>query len=234
MTDLSLFSGVAPSGNSLNQLVNGLNGALQRITSLENNPTSTFETLTVTGAATFGDTVGITGAATFAAGANFNSGSFVVSADGTEVTFFSATMTVTEENVTVGQALGVFNDAFFGSVATSYAAGLTAAGTDRATAFAVTADINTFSTVASNTGALIPQALSDSGRNARCMLQIINNGANSLQVYSQSQIDGGSGEVGVAIPAGVRALFTSTDDGKWTSAVILSLSQANALLALLL
>lgn len=62
--------------------------------------------------------------------------------------------------------------------ATSIGAGLTAAGTNQATATAMTAAVNQFTTVAANTGALLTAGIQQQ--------TVYNGGANPLRVYPNS------------------------------------------------
>ncbi len=88
----------------------------------------------------------------------------------------------------------------------SGASGLTATGTNQATAFPVFAQQAAFSTVASGTGAVLPPASGGP-------ITIYNDGANALLVYPApgDQIQGSAIDAAVTILAGRSATFTSFD-----------------------
>ncbi len=83
-----------------------------------------------------------------------------------------------------------------GTVAT----GLTAAGSATGDAYVLTSGINNFTTVASSTGARLP----DSGTPGDCVV-VANNGANTLTVYSPTggTVNGGSSESRAATTVGI-------------------------------
>lgn len=83
--------------------------------------------------------------------------------------------------------------------------GLTATGTNAATALVLTGDFANFSTVASGTGTILPYA---EGQPEQV---IYNGGANALAVYPQATeyINGGSVGASFSVPAGKACVFYS-------------------------
>jgi hypothetical protein len=92
---------------------------------------------------------------------------------------------------------------------------LTAAGTTRADALAVTARVNHISTAAGGTGVVLP------AMTANEVIWVINDGVSSIQVYAPGSvtIDGTAGATGVALAAGGRAAFVA-----YTAALLGSIS----------
>jgi hypothetical protein len=100
---------------------------------------------------------------------------------------------------------GASATAICGDVAT----GLTAAGSNSATALALSAVHNVVSTAAASTGVRLPPA--ESG----AVSVVANDGANSLTVYPASgTIDGAAS---VAIAAARRRVFVGTSPTTWVS-----------------
>ena len=100
-----------------------------------------------------------------------------------------------------------------GAVGGSVAAGLTAAGTNQATAYGMSIDdTQLFTTVGSGTGAIFAQTY---GPNDSVV--IINNGANALLVYPASggSINGASANAGISVPVGIMGLFVTPDGTNW-------------------
>ena len=91
--------------------------------------------------------------------------------------------------------------------------GLTGTGSTIADALALTADANTFTTVSSSTGAILPL----SGNKGT--ISIRNGGAQPLTVYPQAtqRINGGSLAAGVAVANGTSARFFPVGSG-WVRA----------------
>ncbi len=91
---------------------------------------------------------------------------------------------------------------------------LTAVGTTRTDALALTADINNVTTAASGTGVILPAATT--GR----VVTIFNNGANLIQVYGAGSdtVDGQAGTSGVALTNGKRAQYFCVAAATWISA----------------
>ena len=86
--------------------------------------------------------------------------------------------------------------------------GLTATGTNQATAYVLTSSFSNFTTVAASTGALLPSA------HAKGNYFIMNNGANTLAVYPAvgETINSGSANASVSIPAGKGATFIGNNN----------------------
>ncbi len=89
---------------------------------------------------------------------------------------------------------------------------LTALGTTQTTAFYIVADANTFTTVASGTGAILPAALSPGDE-----ILIFNRGASTLAVYPSlgAAIESGSVNASVSLSAGGTARFTYESATQW-------------------
>ena len=95
---------------------------------------------------------------------------------------------------------------------------ITALGTNQATATAISSVYNQVDTAASGTGVNLP--LSTGRRNTAfqyCV--IVNNGANSIQVYgfksSTDTINGVAGSTGIPLTAGTTTIFISVKGGAW-------------------
>jgi hypothetical protein len=90
--------------------------------------------------------------------------------------------------------------------------GLTATGTNQGTAYAITTQVSTFSTVASGTGAILPAALAPGTE-----IVIFNRGANALLVYPQSggAIEQVSVNGSVSVTPGTTAIFTLESANQW-------------------
>jgi hypothetical protein len=83
------------------------------------------------------------------------------------------------------------------------AVGLTALGNSQGTAYALTSDLNVFTTVASSTGCLLPtSAIGD-------WITVVNHGANTLSVYPPSggKIANGSTNAAFSVAATKTAQF---------------------------
>ena len=90
--------------------------------------------------------------------------------------------------------------------------GLTATGTNQATAYALTAADNEFTTVASGTGAVLYGGTPGDSQ------LVFNGGANTLKIYppSGSQINGLTTNLGVLIPTGTSCIFKCLTSTRWT------------------
>lgn len=92
------------------------------------------------------------------------------------------------------------------AIAGTSSSALTATGTTQATAYFLSADINTFSTVAASTGAVLPIG------NQGDRITVVNNGANALAVYPP--VGGGLGNqstnTAYSLQAGCAADFICT------------------------
>jgi len=111
-----------------------------------------------------------------------------------------------------GKAVGVNENGNYinGSLAT----GLTAAGTTKDDALALSSDVNVVSTVGSGAGVKLP---SSSSGNVRVTVR--NTGANSLLVYPDAggAIDGGSADAAVTVKVGETFHFHSTSPLTWVT-----------------
>lgn len=105
----------------------------------------------------------------------------------------------------------------FTFVSQTPATGLTAAGTTRTDALALSAAINNLTTVASGTGAVLP-AISAVGVGGSVV--IFNNGANAAQIYApgSATIDGTAGSTGVVLTNAKRCLYIAISSTAWLSA----------------
>ncbi len=106
-----------------------------------------------------------------------------------------------------------------GPIARNAAAGLVAAGTNRATALALAADINQVATAAAGTGVALPTATAPGQT-----VDVYNDGANAIKVYAQGTdtIDGTAGATGVTLTNAKRCRYTvmsiSNGVATWESA----------------
>lgn len=96
---------------------------------------------------------------------------------------------------------------------TDTANGLTAAGTTRADALALTASINRVGTAAASTGVILPAA------KVNQPILVINDGANAIKVYGAGSdtIDGVAATTGVTLTNAKRAWFIPTASGAYVS-----------------
>ena len=92
-----------------------------------------------------------------------------------------------------------------------FASGLTATGNSQATALALGAAVNAFSTVASSTGAILP------GASPGDSVKVWNAGAQTLSVYGQGTEAIGSGGASAAFSVATTkgALFTKVSNTLW-------------------
>ena len=93
------------------------------------------------------------------------------------------------------------------------AVGLTAAGTTQATGLVLGKDINVVATTAANTGVVLPIAV------AGMTVTVINEGANTLNVYpaTNASIDSGAVNTAFALGSGARLQFVAASATKWYS-----------------
>ena len=91
-------------------------------------------------------------------------------------------------------------------------AALSAAGTTQATGTAITAQVNTFTTVAAGAGATLPSSAAIGSE-----VVIFNRGANALLVYPPSggSIESGAANAAVSVAAGGTARFTRETTTQW-------------------
>jgi len=99
------------------------------------------------------------------------------------------------------------------TVSETTAGALTATGTTRADALAITAQINRVTTAAAGTGVVIDPAVGE-------VIALYNDGANPVQVYAagSTTIDGTAGATGVPLTNGKRCLYTCIASGVVVSA----------------
>lgn len=97
------------------------------------------------------------------------------------------------------------------SIAGDGSTGLTAAGTNAATAFQLTACYNTVSTTAASTGVLLPPT------EAGAMIAVYNAGANTLTVYAASGSTINASAASLAVTTTTRVLFIATSATTWIS-----------------
>lgn len=97
----------------------------------------------------------------------------------------------------------------FASAAT-YAAAVSAAGTTQGTATAITATINVVTTVAANSGVILPSG-------ATQPIRILNRGANALKVYPQTgaQIEAAGANAAVTVAVGAGVTFLPVSSTQW-------------------
>ncbi len=95
---------------------------------------------------------------------------------------------------------------------------LTAAGTNRATALALTAGVNNVTTAAASTGVTLP-AISTYGIGGNPIV-IFNAGANAIQVYGAGSdtIDTIAGSTGVVLTNAKRSAYYAVAAATWVSA----------------
>lgn len=94
------------------------------------------------------------------------------------------------------------------------AATVSAAGTNQATATALTADINNVTNVGASTGVRLPTAVTG------MKISVFSNGANNLLVYPHTSgtIDGGSANTAVTLTSTKRCDYIATSTTAWISA----------------
>lgn len=95
------------------------------------------------------------------------------------------------------------------------ASGLTASGTTQTDAFAISADVNEFTTVASSAGARLP---GNTVCNPGDSVVVFNGGANSLSLYPASgeSINGLSANAAFAIAANARTICYKVSNTRWS------------------
>lgn len=104
-----------------------------------------------------------------------------------------------------------------GSLTQSSNQGVSAAGTNQATAVAITADLTVFSTVALNTGAILPAP----GAAGADDFFVVNAGANALAVYPPvgHKVNAGSTNAAVSVPVGKAAHLVYAGGVQWIAVV---------------
>jgi hypothetical protein len=110
-----------------------------------------------------------------------------------------------------GTVVFAFRNAIGSNFVQSAVDGLTATGSNRGGALAITAQIVRFTTVGSNTGCVLP--VSTAGYD----LAIINAGLNPLTIYAQGSdtIDGTAGSTGVSLTNGKTVAISCASPGAW-------------------
>jgi hypothetical protein len=116
-------------------------------------------------------------------------------------------------------ATGVFSGsvASGGFIASSVGNALTAVGTNRATALALTASINNVTTAGSGTGVTLP-SVATVGVGGSVI--VFNAGANAIKVYGAGSdtIDGTPGATGVTLTNAKRCVYIAVAAATWISA----------------
>lgn len=94
---------------------------------------------------------------------------------------------------------------------------MSGAGTTQATAAAITADLSVFTTVALNSGAILPNVSIAGGED----FFVVNAGANALSVYPPSggKINAGAANAAVSVPVGKSAHLLFAGAGQWIAVV---------------
>lgn len=202
----SMFANVSVVGDS----AVGGNLSVTGTTALTGNATAA-GTLTVTGLTTLNG--GIAGGSS--ADIAINTNKFTVAAS-TGNTLVAGTLAVTGA-ATLSSTLAVTGATTLSSYlkkATGNA--LTAAGTTRADALALTKDVNNVTTAASGTGVILPA--SAVGQD----IIVFNNGANAMKVYGAGSdtIDGTAGSTGVTLSAGARCRYTCVAANTYLSSLL--------------
>jgi len=97
------------------------------------------------------------------------------------------------------------------------ATALTATGTTRTDAYALTASLSVFGTVASGTGAVLPAITSAGNPQYQQFWLVKNDGANDLKVYASGSdtISGTAGSTGVTVVSAEGALFAQVSGTAW-------------------
>lgn len=192
----ALFPNVATSGN---QSVSG-NLAVTGTTALTGNTTEA-GTLTVTGLTTLNG--GIAGGSS--ANITINTNKFTVAAS-TGNTVIAGTLAVTGTSAFTGLVAASGNLSVAGNLLYSAANALTAVGTSRANALALTADMNNVTTATSGTGVILPASA------VGLLIRIMNNGASPITVYGAGSdtINGTTGATGVALANGAHGTYACT------------------------
>lgn len=117
--------------------------------------------------------------------------------------------------------MDAINNAFNGNTAFPVqqltANGLTATGTNQATALPLTKAVNVIATAAASTGVVLPSAASIG---IGGYVVVFNNGANPIKVYGAGSdtIDGTAGATGKTLTNALRCEFYVTAAGTWLSA----------------
>ena len=113
-------------------------------------------------------------------------------------------------------SISTVNVAASGYVSSSAANALTAAGTDRATALQLAAQVNNITTAAASTGVILPTVAIGT------RITLANNGANTVQVYAAGSqaINGTAGATGITLAATKFAEYWYVATNVWISVTI--------------
>jgi hypothetical protein len=205
----SLLTGnLNPSCSDLNSLINQLNALFANASAVGDQAVAgnlaVTGTTALTGNATAAGTLTVTGLTTIngglAGGSSadiaINTNKFTVAASSGN-TLVAGTLAVTGASTLTGTLTTA------GHTARSVGNDLTAAGTTRTDALALTKDINNVTTAAASTGVTLPAGVVGEE------VVVINAGANAIQVYGNGSdtIDTVAGSTGVVLTNGKRAIF---------------------------
>ena len=129
----------------------------------------------------------------------------------------SGTLAVTGAMTQTGVLTVTANIVANGYVDFSTATGLTAAGTTRTDALALTKAINNVTTAAASTGVVLPSAATVGVGGS---VIVFNNGASAIKVYAPGSdtIDGTAGSTGVTLTNALRCQYFVTAAATWISA----------------
>jgi hypothetical protein len=216
----SLFTGnMNPSMSDFNTLINQLNALFTNVAVVGDESVSgnlsVAGTTALTGNATAAGTLTVTGLTTLnggiAGGASadiaINTNKFTVAAS-TGNTAVGGTLAVT------GAAAFTANITASAYLLSSVGNALTAAGSTRADALALTKTVNNVTTAASGTGVILPASAAGN------IVTVFNAGANAIKVYGAGSdtIDGTAGATGVTLTNAKRAMFFCVAANTYVSA----------------
>lgn len=221
---LSLITGpLNPSLSDLNSLIRQMNALFVNVSVAGDSAVS--GNLAVTGNSALTGTLAVTGATTMTgaltanggivggASANIaiNTNKFTVAASSGN-TLIAGTLAVTGASALTG-ALTVSALTSLTGLALDAATTISAAGTTRTDATALTKSVNNVTTALASTGVTLPASASFG-------IAVVNNlGANAIQVYGNGSdtIDGAAGTTGVTLTNTKRAIFVKVAANTWIS-----------------
>lgn len=221
----TLFSGpLNPSLSDFNTLINQLNAMFSNVSAVGDSAVagnlSVTGTTALTGNATAAGTLGVTGLSTLNGGiaggssANIaiNTNKFTVTASSGN-TLIAGTLALTGA-ATLASTLAATSITASGYFLRSVGNALTAAGTTRADALQLAAQVNNITTAASSTGVILPVGV------VGMRVTVFNAGANAIKVYASASetVDGTAGATGVALTNTKRADYFFTAANTWISA----------------
>lgn len=222
----TLFTGnLKPSQADLNALINQLNAIFTNVS--EAGDLAVAGNLAVTGTTALTDNVTMDGTLDVTGLATLNGG--IVGGSSADIAINTNKLTVAAStgNTSVGGTLGVTGAATLSStlavtgatthtglVALGVAATVSAAGTTRTDATALTKQINKLTTVDAGTGVILPASAAGN------IIIIENGGANLVQVYGAGSdtIDGTAGSTGVPLTNAKRCLYICVAANTYISA----------------